>query len=41
MVNRAIQFQKGLSMLELQRYSGTEELREAGLEKSCWLAGFN
>jgi hypothetical protein len=36
MSRSAIQFQKGLSLLEFQRLFGSEEQCEAALEKTRW-----
>jgi len=40
MARSAIQFQKGLSLSEFQRFYGTEEQCEAALEKARWPDGF-
>jgi len=40
MERNRIQFQKGLSLLSVQRSNGTEELCEAALEDARWPAGF-
>jgi hypothetical protein len=40
MARNGIQFQKGLSLPEFQRLSGTEEHCEATLEKARWPDGF-
>ena len=40
MSRSAIQFQKGLSLLEFQRLFGSEEQCEAALEKARWPDGF-
>ena len=40
MACHAIQFQKGLSLSELQELYGTEDLCEAALEKKRWPDGF-
>ena len=40
MSRSAIQFQKGLSLLEFQRLFGSEEQCEAALEKTRWPVGF-
>ena len=40
MARSGIQFQKGLSLSEFQRFYGTEEQCEAALEKTRWPDGF-
>jgi Transposase zinc-ribbon domain len=40
MARNSIQFQKGLSLLDFQRFYETEELCVAALERARWPAGF-
>ena len=40
MARSGIQFQKGLSLPDFQRFYGTEEQWEAALEKARWPDGF-